>query len=433
MGQDCILAIDLGTTSFKAAPVNKHQVFGHPTVVRYALDYLDGGVTCPPERYYRALLRALRGAAKTAREQGLTVRGIGISSQAQTYFALDGQGEPVQPAVVWTDDRAKAEAEEAAQALPDFAHTGGFLNPSPLQFLPKVMQFKRLGGEAERFLLLNEWLIYQLTGQAYGDETNQGMSGFYDISRRGWSHPALSLAGIESKNLAKVGPAAAYHACLKPDLARALGLPSVPVYSCGNDQSVAAVGAGLEQAGDILCNFGTALVVYGLRNHPTEPAADAQIAGISPLSATSKPKWFLLGLESECGNVIDWLAKLLYPRGGVQRMLESALHSEFDPSVFPRIASIHGGRLDLTDLNVGSRAEHIARALLEFYAARFGEVLAGVRETNAKPGRLFASGGLSQSDVWLDFLSRRFSLVFRRTEIEHPGLVGVARIVAAAE
>ena len=56
-------------------------------------------------------------------------------------------------------------------------------------------------------------------------------------------------------------------------LGRDLGLLPVPmIYSCGNDQSCAAIGAGLERAGDILCNFGTALVVYALQDRACRAA-----------------------------------------------------------------------------------------------------------------------------------------------------------------
>lgn len=421
----CILALDLGTTAFKAAPVDADGVRGRVTVAPYALDYAEGRVSCDPERYVRCAWKALRGAARAAREQGFAVRAIGISSQAQTYIALDAGGQPVQPAVVWTEARAVPEAEEAACALPDFARTCGFVRPSPLQFLPKLMRFRREGGTARRFALLNEWIVYRLTGELYGDATNQGMGGCYDIAAQTWNERALALAGITADNLAPVTPAAAYSACLKREACRALDLPAVPVYSCGNDQSCAAVGAGIEDEGDLFCNFGTALVVYALKSRPAEPASEAQIAGISPLPA----RWFLLGLESECGNVVEWLAKLLYPRAGVGRMIESALSAEATSSL-REIKLSGGGRLDIYGLSVGSRREELARALLEHYATRFGELLSGVTSGGKPPRRLFAGGGLSRSAAWLEFLGARHNLTLYPTAGEHPGLVGVAKIIA---
>lgn len=425
----CILALDLGTTAFKAAPVADDRLVGRPTVVRYALDYQDGAVTCPSERLWLSALKALRGAAKTAREQGLLVTAIGISSQAQTYLALDATDEAVQPAVLWTDDRARRQAISAAKALPDFASTSGFPRPSPLQFLPKVRRFRWQGLAAERFLLLNEWLIYRLTGEAYGDETNQGMGGFYDIQARGWSERALTWAGIASGNLAQVAPAASISAPLRPNVGRALGLPGVPVYSCGNDQSCAAVGAGLERAGDILCNFGTALVVYAQKDRPVPPEKEDQIAGIGPMSTRQQAVWFLLGLEPECGNVFDWLTKLLYPRAGLEELLTAALTTNIPARDLPQLVLTGGGRLDLRGLSLHYRREHLARAALEFYANRFRMLLQEVTAEETAPIRLFAGGGLSQNDLWLQFMALRGGGPLLRTAGEHPGLVGIARII----
>jgi len=426
---NCILALDLGTTAFKSAPVDEDHIYGRPTVVRYALDYAGGQVSCSTQVLYRSAMKALRGAARSAQEQGLNVVAIGISSQAQTYVALDGAGEAVQPAVIWTDSRATAQAKAAGKALPDFTSISGFLHPSPLQFLPKVRYFQRRGWVAQRFLLLNEWLIYRLTGEAYGDETNQGMGGFYNIQARVWSERALTWAGIAPENLAQVAPAASISAPLLPNVGRDLGLSGVPIYSCGNDQSCAAVGAGLERAGDILCNFGTALVVYAQKGGPVLPGKEDQIAGIGPMSSRQAASWFLLGLEPECGNVFDWLTQLLYPRGGVEALLNAALTTNIPAKDLPQLVLTGGGRLDLRSLSLDYRREHLARAAMEFYANRFRTLLREVTAEETGLIRLFAGGGLSQNDLWLKFLSLRCGRPFIRTACEHPGLVGVARII----
>ena len=88
-----------------------------------------------------------------------------------------------------------------------------------------------------------------------------------------------------------------------------------------------------------------------------------------------------------------------------------------------------GGRLDLRSLSLGCRREHLARAMLEFYADRLQVLLRDVSVEELPPSRLFAGGGLSQNAALLDFMSRRCGLPFLRTSGEHPGLVGIARIV----
>ncbi|HEY3340660.1 MAG TPA: FGGY family carbohydrate kinase, partial [Anaerolineae bacterium] len=261
----------------------------------------------------------------------------------------------------------------------------------------------------------------------YGDTTNQGMSGFYHINEHAWSHAALRFAGITADQLADIAPAARLAHPLTSAWRARLGLGAVNVYSCGNDQSCSATGAGLTAAGGILCNFGTAMVVYALKDELPSALLDKQIAGISPYTG----RYFLLGLESECGNVLDWAHRLCYAQEPFTFMLEQALLAPVDGTSLPHVSLPGGGRIELQGLTVGCERAHLVRALLERFAETFGELLGGVCGAQ-EAHQLFASGGVSRSDAWLQFLSRRLNIQFQRTSTEQPGLVGVARIIQRA-
>jgi sugar (pentulose or hexulose) kinase len=253
------------------------------------------------------------------------------------------------------------------------------------------------------------------------------MSGFYHIRDRRWSEAALHYAGIAAHQLADVAAGAHIGMPISPAWRELLSLDAVPVYSCGNDQSCSAAGAGLREHGDILCNFGTAMIVYALRDElPTQLQAK-QISGISPITG----RYFLLALENECGNVLDWAHRLCYADQSFSAMLFDALSLEETTASPPQVALPGGGRIQLSGLTVGSDRRDIVRALLEYFATTFGELLSSVREGDT-PGRLFAAGGLSRSSGWLDFISQRYGLHFERTVTEQPGLVGVARIIKQA-
>jgi sugar (pentulose or hexulose) kinase len=429
---NCIIALDLGTTAFKCAPVNEDGLLAEPTTVSYNLDYDAGAVTFEPEAYVRVAAEALAGAVQSAKAAGLTVQAIGISSQAQTYIPLDFDGRPMQKATVWTDGRAVEEAREVAQRIPDFEHHSGFKAPLPELFMPKVRHFARHGGipleRVWKFPLLNEYIVYRLTGSVYGDTNIQGMSGFYHITRREWSQDALDYAGIRAGQLAETAPAARIGRPLAAEWRARLGIDAVPVYACGNDQSTAAAGAGLSGEGDIVCNFGTAMVVYALKDELPGELLDKQIAGISPLTG----RYFLLGVEAECGNVLDWAHRSLYAGRSFTDMMEEALAFSTEGASLPQAALPGGGRIELRGLTVGHEGRHIVRALLELYADTFGVLLRGVAGA-AQTKTLYAAGGLSRSDAWLDFLNRRFNIRLQRSTVYQPGLVGVARIIRQAQ
>ncbi len=432
MTPGCVLALDLGTTAFKAAPVDDEGTVGPITVVPCRLDVDAGRVTCDPLRYARWALRALAGAAASACAAGLKPRDVGVSSQAQTFIGLDRAGHPLGPAIVWTDDRANQEASEIGALFPDYAASSGFLRPSPLQTLPKLLWMRRRHPKwrPDRVLLLNEWVIHGLTGRAFGDETLQGMCGLFDIRSRTWRGDALRLVGLEPAQMANPAPAGAASEPLTARVAELLGVSRIAVRSCGNDQSCAAVGAGIERPGEVLCNFGTAMIVYTVHDRPMKPATDAEIAGLHP----NGDRWFLLGCEAEFGNVLEWVAKLLYPRRGVGALLDAGTagaHDARGSGQVPVLSPQGGGRLAITHLSLGHDRADIARGVVETYAERFGALLRSVTRSIA-PTRLAAAGGASRSSAWLARLSQEAGAPLTPLAWEHAGLAGIARIVREA-
>jgi sugar (pentulose or hexulose) kinase len=430
----CILALDLGTSAFKAAAVSESGLIAEPVTTPYAVEQCGDRVTCPPQRYVDAAMDALARAATSARAAGCRVCAIGISSQAQTFVAVDGAGAPVADAVVWTDSRAEAEADEATRAIPDVTAHCGFHRFIGLQLLPKVIHWRReraTTAERECYLLLNEFVVSRLTGAAFGDETSHGMGGFFDISARAWSPSALALAGIAADQLAPAAPAASRSGPLMPDIARAIGIAPAPVYLCGNDQSCAAAGVNLDEPGSLLCSFGTAMVVYARRDELPRAVTETQIAGIDPLTS----RYFLLGLESICGNAVAWLADRVCPGEGIDRLLRRVA-AEADDPVYPAAAPVPAPppTFDAVKAEFGRLAaagpEAAARQLLERYRARFAQLVSEVQGPSDPPRRLVACGGLSKSPAWLRFLQQGTKVPIERAATEHPGLIGVHRIIA---
>lgn len=430
--QSAVIALDLGTTSFKCGLVTPDgALLAPPLVENYDLNYADGGVTCAPELYARLALNVLAGVAAQARETQAQVTGVGISSQAQTWLPLAADGTPLADAVVWTDDRAKAEAAELKRALPDFAATGGFTDPSPLQFLPKLLQWRRqepaAAAKVWKHLLLNEYIVYRLTGATYGDSSNAGMGGLLDI-RTGKPLPAaLAAAGLTAAHVAETARPAVLARPLTPEVAASTGLPAVPVYSCGNDQSCGAAGAGLEQEGDVLCNFGTAMVIYSLTDKPVADITPQQIAGIASLPG----KYFLLGVESECGNLMAWAHDLFFAGRSYEEMFTAALACDPNTTPVPSIRPAGSGRVDILNASPGTAAPAMVRGFLEYFSDRFTDLFHGLLQ-GRQPRRVFASGGLSRSQAWLEFMGRRAGVALQRTDGEHATLAGVARIIRAA-
>ena len=186
-------------------------------------------------------------------------------------------------------------------------------------------------------------------------------------------------------------------------------------------------GADSRGGNDVLCNFGTAMVLYTRKNQLPTDITVSQIAGIDPLTSS----YFLLGLD-ECGNLLEQAARRLFPEGSVEQMLaRAAMLPPPSPAFMEQIPSSPVAAVRELDRLAGSRGpEEAVRALLERFAGRFAELLSEVTSGGERPGRLIASGGLSRSPVWLDLLFHRTGVPFLRANNEHAGLLGVARILS---
>lgn len=428
--KNATIALDLGTTSFKCAIVTEDGVMPGTVISdSYGVVRRNSEITYPADKYFDMVLSLLRRSCSTALENGVSIGSIGISSQAQTYVAVYRSGEALQDAVVWLDGRAVSEAMGVASAINDFARHSGFNAPSGQMFLPKIIHLKnnqpRVHSSAWKFLLLNEYVIFKLTGEAYGDSSNQGMGGFFDISKREISKISLSLAGITEKHLPQIYPPSSFGKPLTDGISEMLGIDSVEVYSCGNDQSCASAGVGLSGKNEILCNFGTAMVVYSLKERPPAALLGNQIAGISSMG----DYYFLLGFESECGNILEALHLDSYPGEEFSFMIRDALETGFPvPGIKDAVAEAYPDIPRIRALKGRYPRSAVCRALMEIYA----DIFEGILWRNigkSLPGKVFASGGLSLSEDWLLFLEKRCSLRFARTGGCHPALQGVYKTI----
>jgi xylulokinase len=429
-----IIALDLGTTSFKCALVSEDGILPGTIISRnYRINRSNGVIVFPAEEYFDMALDLLRRTCSTALEMKLLVGSIGITSQAQTYVTINKNGEALTDAVVWLDVRAETEARDVASAITEFPMHSGFPEPSGQMFLPKIIHLKNkepdVHGSAWKFLLLNEYIVFRLTGKTYGDSSNQGMCGFFDISKRKISKIALSLAGIGEEHLPQIFTPASFAKPLTDKISEILGIGKVNVYSCGNDQSCAAAGAGLSAENDILCNFGTAMVVYSLKEKLPAVLLGNQIAGISSL----RNYYFLLGLESECGSIFEMIHGELYPEDNFASMMQEAFNADITgPGIEDAVAIRYPDIVSICSLKVKYPRAAICRALMELYAGIFQNMLEGILNESA-PGKIFASGGLSLSEEWILFLEKRCSLKFSRMRSCHPSLEGVYKTIKQNE
>ena len=118
-----LLGIDVGTTATKAVLVTPQGHVVSEGRAQYTTDHLAATwVEQNPEEWWRTLCAATLEAI--AKVPDVKILGVAISSQAPTFLAVDKDGKPLRPALIWMDRRAEAEAQEIANAKRVLAKAG---------------------------------------------------------------------------------------------------------------------------------------------------------------------------------------------------------------------------------------------------------------------------------------------------------------------
>ncbi len=106
--------------------------------------------------------------------------------------------------------------------------------------------------QIDKMLLLNDWVLYELTGKMYSEPTNASETLFYNLKTAGWDQALLTKMAIAPEILAPLKQNGQCGGYLKDELAEEWGLSrKTPVIIGLADTQAALIGNGLYQAGEV--------------------------------------------------------------------------------------------------------------------------------------------------------------------------------------
>ncbi len=418
-----LIGLDVGTTSVKAglyepsgrqlAAAGEEYRLDHPGPDRAELD---------PEVYWTATQAAIGRVLATPGADRDAVAAIAVSSQGETAIAVDADGRPLAPALVWLDNRAADEAGEIGERFDDatiYAVTG-VPSMAPTWTACKILWWRRHEPEvfarARAFLLVEDFVLQRLTGRFVTDGSVACTSLLFDIVARRWWEPMLDTLGIGPERLPQPVEPGAVVGGLTPAAAEALGLPrSVLVVAGGMDQSAGAVGVGNIGPRVVSESSGGALTLQAsVDRHGADPTRQTPVyihsvpelylyCPVCPTGGMALT-WFRneFGVEEvaragrEGGSAYDLLTALAAPiaPGADGLTMLPHLMGAFSPEYEP------GARGAFYGFTLHHGKGHFVRAVLEavaFMLRRNLELLAGA---GAEAREIRSHGGGARSPLW---------------------------------
>lgn len=414
-----LLGLDAGTTSFKAALFTEDKRLLAACQCDYALLASGDRVEFPAEEYWQTLCRLIRDLLSRAPVPAQAVTALAISSQGETLIALDEDDRPLGNAIVWLDNRAVQEADELRARFGRariYRETGqaDMLATWPAAKLLWLRRHRpRDFQRARKFLLLEDYLLYRLTGRFAGEPNLWASSAMLNIHTGRWWDEMLRAVGVERQRLPLLHPCGAPVGPLLPGAAAETGLcPGTLAVAGALDQSCNAVGCGITRPGMVYETTGSCLAVGAIRDEfaPYDPALPVTCQNFA-----APGRYALLLWSQSAGMTLKWFAQRFYQEyadldeafarmnadaaaveagcGGLTALphLTGASNPEYDPcarGVFCGATLQHG------------RA-HFTRAVMESVACMLRRNLEQLTALGVDFNAVACMGGGANSRIWL--------------------------------
>lgn len=433
------LVFDFGTTALKTVLFDEHfRVIAKESWEFAYLSPETGRMECDPYQYARAMFETGREVLTKG-----SARRVAVTGQAETLIFIDAAGEAVGPAIVWLDDRAKEEARELQEKIPEevfYARTG---NPGvdPVMPLAKLVWVKKhlpaLDAAYKKALLLHDWVMYLLTGHICAEYSILSCSGYFDIRRKRYDAELLGLAGINEARLAEAMPSSAEIGGLTGAAASMLGMTTgTPVSGGMLDQCASAIGAGNTRAGMLTETTGTVLAIAA-----TLPNFEPERMTAPVLCHGLKGRYLALPYCPTAGILLQWyrntfldgmdyveIDRKILSKGNWNEKLICLPH--FCGKTAPRpnpaaMGTLVGLTLDTDQLD-------IARAIMEGVAFLLRENVDALAESGCTAERILSLGGGAKSALWGQIKADVLGIPMKAPRIDESTALGCALGAAIA-
>lgn len=439
-----IISYDIGTSGIKCGLFDEQLHCVGITRCDYTVRMSPNGtVEAEPMDYIHGLIQCTQEAIKTEGVRPGNIVSMSITTQGETLIPVDQSGTPLCPAIVWLDCRGVKEAEELRKAIPNamFRMKTGLPALDGYTPLAKLLHIKRnmplVFEKTDRFLLLEDFVGFWLTGRTVSQKSLLSSTGYFDLEKDDYWYEALSVAGIDEHLLPEAVEPGDYIADLRPEAAEALGLSAnVKLYAGAMDQVAGAIGCGNFKFGTIHETTGTAMIVA-----TTLPLADAmrQNPQLTVYRHAEKGKYLLLSIGRTATTILKWFSEQFYGHESrtdiyehLSQIAEHGTPGSNGITLLPYFEGTIGDGEDIkgTFANVGlhNTREDFVRAVFEGVAYMLQDNLELMQVSGVK--ELISIGGASKSKIWNQIKADVTGCQIVTMPEEEAALLGCAYIAA---
>ena len=445
-----LMGIDLGTEGVRVGIFDREGAPAGFSSSAYETHHPRAGwAEQDPDQWWSALKQAVPAALSDGDVRAKEIAGLSVDATSSTVLAVDADGRPLRPAILWMDVRASAQAERVTAADHAALKYSGHADVSAEFGLPKALWLRDHEPDtyeaAEHILDAADWATQRLTGERTLSINTASCKYYFDRDAGGWPTDLYEQVGAPDlldkfpSDVVDVGQPVGG---LRGPVAEELGLePDTPVAEASVDAYAGALGLGVVEPGALALITGSSHVIIG---HAAEPVhdpgfwgayTDALIPGLYTVEAGqastgSIVAWFknqlaggvLAEAERRGVDAYDILGELAreVPAGSNGLLVLDHFQGSRSPHADPH------ARGAISGLSLSHGPGHVFRALIEGVCYGTEDILRKLRDHEFVPKLTVVSGGPANSALWMQIHADVSNVPITFAEVNEGPVLGSA-------
>ena len=413
-----LLGLDSSTTATKALLIDETG-----KVLGVASSHYDYETPHPlwteqhPDLWWKGTVDSIRKLMEELDVDPNQIAGIGLTGQMHGLVLLDGNQEVLRPALLWNDQRTRAQCDTIRNVIGKqklIAITG---NDALTGFTaPKIVWVQEeepdIYAKARHILLPKDYVRLKLTGELASDKAGAAGTLLFDVAKRDWSGEVLEALNINPAFMPQTFEGTEITGHLTQEASKATGLPAgIPVVGGGGDQAAQAVGVGAVKEGIIALTLGTSGVIFASSNTPAiEP--NGRLHGFCH---AVPDRWHMMGVMLSAAGSLRWYRDTAAPNVSFADLSKEAESVPPGCEGLLFLPYLTGERTPHPDpfargafigLTVRHQRKHMTRAVLEGVAFGLRDSFTLIEGSGLpKAERVLISGGGAKSPQWRQILA----------------------------
>jgi sugar (pentulose or hexulose) kinase len=258
-----VVGLDIGTSDCKTLVVDSSgEILGKgSSTLEPFFSRSPAWAEQHPQDWWKKICLVTKEAMKRSGVQKNRIAALSIATQRRTFVAVDEEGNPLRPAILWLDRRAPIKMSLRLRWLREYE--------------PGIYE------KTHKFLGVQAWLIHRLTGSWKDSMAAQFASDLQDMETWDWDQTILDAGSIDRELLPDLVMPGEEVGNLTEKAARMTGLPAgLPVIAGSGDKQSGTIGAGCFGKDKLLISYGTALSLGSTSREIPEYPLVTELSGI---------------------------------------------------------------------------------------------------------------------------------------------------------